>query len=181
MIPQPPVASAPPPSVPPPVLTAPGPANPRRGGRGWMIFALVLLFLLGLSMLSNIGHFAKTMVGVSSSRSHSVGPRLDEVITEDNGSSDKIAVIDINGIITSRVTDQGGYNMVDIIKAQLKHADDDSRVKAVLLKVDSPGGEVLASDEINRALSDFQKKARKPVVASMGNLAASGGYYVSAP
>ncbi len=145
-----------------------------------MIFALVLLFLLGLSMLSNIGHFAKTMVGVSSSRSHSVGPRLDEVITEDNGSSDKIAVIDINGIITSRVTDQGGYNMVDIIKAQLKHADDDSHVKAVLLKVDSPGGEVLASDEINRALSDFQKKG-KPVVASMGNLAASGGYYVSAP
>src|SRR5258706_10923290 len=118
------------------------------------------------------------MGGVSSSRSHSVGPRLDEVITEDNGSSDKIAVIDINGIITSRVTDQGGYNMVDIIKVQLKHADDDSHVKAVLLKVDSPGGEVLASDEINRALSDFQKKG-KPVVASMGNLAASGGYYVS--
>src|SRR5690242_15201400 len=71
--------------------------------------------------------------------------------------------------------------MVEIIKAQLKHAEDDSHVKAVLLKVDSPGGEVLASDEINRALSDFQKKARKPVVASMGNLAASGGYYVSAP
>jgi protease-4 len=183
MIPQPPVTSAPPPSVPPPppVLTAPGSTGPRRGGRGWMVFALILLFLLGLSMLSNIGHFARTMTGVSGSRSRSVGPRLDEVVTEDNSTSDKIAVIDINGIITSRVTDQGGYNMVDIIKAQLKHADDDSRVKAVLLKVDSPGGEVLASDEINRALKDFQKKARKPVVASMGNLAASGGYYVSAP
>ena len=44
-----------------------------------------------------------------------------------------------------------------------------------------PGGEVLASDEIYRAISDFQKNAHKSVVASMGNLAASGGYYVSAP
>jgi protease-4 len=51
----------------------------------------------------------------------------------------------------------------------------------VLLKVDSPGGEVLASDEIFRAIYDFQRTSRKPVVASMGNLAASGGYYVSAP
>jgi len=48
--------------------------------------------------------------------------------------------------------------------------------------VDSPGGEVMASDSISRAVSDFQTKGRaKPVVCSMGSLAASGGYYVSAP
>src|SRR5439155_12788280 len=46
---------------------------------------------------------------------------------------------------------------------------------------DSPGGEVLASDEINHSISDFQTKSHKPVIGSMGNLAASGGYYVSAP
>jgi protease-4 len=72
--------------------------------------------------------------------------------------------------------------MVDLIRAQLKRAEEDDRVKAVILKVDSPGGEVLASDEINREIQRFQEKARnKPVVASMGSLAASGGYYVSAP
>jgi protease-4 len=71
--------------------------------------------------------------------------------------------------------------MVDVIKAQLKEAEEDSRVKAVILKVDSPGGEVLASDEIYRAIAEFQNKTKKPVVASMGSLAASGGYYVSAP
>jgi protease-4 len=71
--------------------------------------------------------------------------------------------------------------MVEVIKAQLKHAQEDARVKAVILKVDSPGGEVLASDEIYRAIAEFQKKTGKPVVASMGSLAASGGYYVSAP
>ena len=52
---------------------------------------------------------------------------------------------------------------------------------AIVLRVDSPGGEVLASDEIYRVISDFQDEFGKPVVASMGNLAASGGYYVSAP
>src|SRR5215204_1512568 len=111
----------------------------------------------------------------------SVGPKLEEVIREDNDSSEKIAVVEIDGIITSRVIDQGGYNLVDVVRAQLERAKDDFRVKAVILRVDSPGGEVLASDEIYRAISDFQKNSRKPVVASMGNLAASGGYYVSAP
>jgi protease IV len=71
--------------------------------------------------------------------------------------------------------------MVDILKAQLDRADDDKKVKAVILKVDSPGGEVLASDEIARALEKFQDESKKAVIVSMGSLAASGGYYVSAP
>jgi protease-4 len=148
-----------------------------------MIFALILLVLLGFSMLSNFGHYASNLMRGKPVSARASGPRLEEVLTEDNEAFDKIAVIDIAGIITSRTSEQGGYNMVDIIRAQLKRADDDNRVKAVIIKVDSPGGEVLASDEIYRAISDFQTKARvhKPVVASMGNLAASGGYYVSAP
>jgi protease-4 len=73
--------------------------------------------------------------------------------------------------------------MVDVIKAQLKRAEEDHKVEAVILKVDSPGGEVLASDDISRAIAEFQEDnhAGKPVIASMGGLAASGGYYVSAP
>jgi len=54
-------------------------------------------------------------------------------------------------------------------------------VKAVVLKVNSPGGEVMASDDINAAIRKFQEDSQKPVVASMGTLAASGGYYISAP
>jgi protease IV len=71
--------------------------------------------------------------------------------------------------------------MVDIIKAQLGRAEKDRRVKAVILKVDSPGGEVLASDDIARAITEFQDSSSKPVVVSMSSLAASGGYYVAAP
>jgi protease-4 len=90
-------------------------------------------------------------------------------------------VIPIEGVITGQVMEQGGFNMVTVIKEQLKRAKKDSDVKAVILKVDSPGGEVLASDEIAKAIAEFQTKSGKPVVVSMGSLAASGGYYVSAP
>ena len=146
-----------------------------------MIFALILLVLLGISLLGNLGHYLGSFTAMKVGRSRPVGPRLEEVVTEDNDASSKIAVIEVDGIITSRSIDQSGYSMVDVIKAQLKRAAEDDRVKAVVLKVDSPGGEVLASDEINRKIAEFQMKARgKPVVCSMGNLAASGGYYVSA-
>ncbi len=147
-----------------------------------MVFAIILLVLLTFSLFGNFSSFMSGLIfSKGGKHTRTVGPRLEEVITEDNDASDKIAVIDVQGIITSHAFDSGGYGMVELIKAQLKHAEDDSKVKAVILKVDSPGGEVLASDEIYRAISDFQKNAHKSVIASMGNLAASGGYYVSAP
>ena len=147
-----------------------------------MVFALIVLVLLGISLLFNLGHFMRSLFPGKVSRAHAVGPRLEEVVTQDNDVSTKIAVVNVDGLITSRAIDQGGYSMVDVIKSQLKRAEEDDKVKAVILKVDSPGGEVLASDEISRAISEFQTKARgKPVVCSMGSLAASGGYYVSAP
>ena len=146
-----------------------------------MIFALVVLVLLGFSALLNVRHVMRGF-GPRVAGTRQAGPRLEEATTEDNDASSKIAVIEVAGIITGRALDQGGFSMVDVIKAQLKRAEEDDRVKAVILKVDSPGGEVLASDEISRAIADFQTKRRgKPVVCSMGNLAASGGYYVAAP
>jgi len=146
-----------------------------------MVFALILLGLLLLSLLGNLSGMMGNLVSSKGKHIRAVGPKLEEVITEDNDAVDKIAVIEVQGIITSRGLDQSGYSMVELIKAQLKRSEEDNKVKAVIIKVDSPGGEVLASDEIYRAIADFQKTARKPVVASMGNLAASGGYYVSAP
>src|SRR5882672_2495620 len=179
----PPAAPPPPLPPPPPVIVAPASTPPPRRGRGWMVFAIILMALLALSLLGNLSSFMSGLVfSKGGKHTRTVGPRLEEVITEDNDASDKIAVIDVQGIITSHAFDSGGYGMVELIKAQLKHAEDDNKVKVVILKVDSPGGEVLASDEIYRAISDFQKSpAHKPVIASMGNLAASGGYYVSAP
>jgi protease-4 len=67
--------------------------------------------------------------------------------------------------------------MVDDLRAALQQAREDSRVKAIVLEIDSPGGEVTASDEIYSAV--VKTRARKPVVVYMDSLAASGGYYVS--
>jgi len=147
-----------------------------------MTFAIILLVLLAISALFNFGHLLSSLGGGSKVKySRSVGPKLEEVTVEDNDAADKLALIDVDGIITSRSMDSTGYGLVELIKAQLKRAEEDRNVKAVILKVDSPGGEVLASDEINREIAEFQDRTRKPVIASMGNLAASGGYYISVP
>lgn len=125
------------------------------------------------------------MLGMSFGGGQSRAARLDgkfyqEHSLTDKATSDKIAVIDVLGVITSHDFDGAG-DMVERVKDQLGLAEKDEQVKAVILKVDSPGGEVLASDEIFRAIQEFQEKSDKPVVAQMGSLAASGGYYVSAP
>jgi protease IV len=171
---------------PPPVITPPPPARPRRNW-GWMIAAIVLIVLLCFSLLGNFVQALSHAIGggfnrgFSSSTAREVGPRLDECILENNRAHNKIAVITVDGIITSHSLDQAGNNMVDVIQAQLDRAADDKRVKAVILKVDSPGGEVMASDQINKAIVKFQGDSGKPVICSMGSLAASGGYYISAP
>lgn len=154
-----------------------------------MIVAIILIVLLAFSLLGNFTQFVSRALSFNSGFNRSfktgtarqVGPRLDEVTLEDNNVSSKIAVITVDGIITSRIASQSGNNMVEVIQAQLDRAANDRRVKAVILKVDSPGGEVMASDEINKAIANFQTDSKKPVICSMGSLAASGGYYISAP
>ncbi|HEX4350136.1 MAG TPA: signal peptide peptidase SppA [Verrucomicrobiae bacterium] len=186
----------PPPPPPPPVIMSPPAPQPRRG-RGLMIAAIIfLLLLLGLSLIGNLTQFvANAFSGRRGLRTEAfssvrdVGPKLDEWMLANNHSANKIAVITVDGIITSHEADEGGNNMVDVIKAQLDRAGEDRRVKAVILKVDSPGGEVLASDDIYKAIRDFETEnsgehgkpahAAKPVICSMGSLAASGGYYIS--
>lgn len=145
-----------------------------------MIFALILLVLLGLSVLMNLGQLFESMVRFQPTHTRAAGPQLQEVVLESHRTSDKIAVLTIDGIITS-MPQRGGHSLVDVIKAQLKKAREDDKVRAVVLKVDSPGGEVLASDEISELIKKFQADSGKPVVVSMGSLAASGGYYVAAP
>ena len=67
------------------------------------------------------------------------------------------------------------------ITSELRRAQRDPAVKAVVLQVDSPGGGVTASDEIRNEVLRTRTGSHKPVVVSMGSMAASGGYYVSAP
>jgi protease-4 len=189
--PLPPSSTPPPPPVtPPPIITAPPPAKSRKS-RGWMIVAIILFTLLAISLLGNFTQFVSRALtsglssglrnGFRTTSTRDVGPKLDECVLEDNDSRRKIAVVSVDGIITDHTVDRAGNSMVDVIKAQLNRAKEDERVKAVILKVDSPGGEVMASDEINKVIAKFQDDSGKPVVCSMGSLAASGGYYISVP
>jgi protease-4 len=168
----------PPPPPPPPVFVVPKASG--GSNRGWKIATLVLAVLFGLSFF---GHLLSAFVGlmVSGATPNPSDSRLQEITLEQHRSDDKIAVIPVEGIITSSGSDGLGYGMVRLIEDQLKMAAKDEHVKAVLLKVNSPGGEVLAADDIYQAIMRFQKENKKPVIASMGSLAASGGYYVSAP
>lgn len=170
----------PPPLSPPPVITPEPGAGGRRRGRGWMIATLILLLFLVVSVIANFGLLIGAAFPMQAGSSKGGAPHLQEVTVEDNGVREKIAVVEVQGIITGQLID-GRHNMVDVLEARLERALEDKHVVAVLLKVDSPGGEVLASDDIYRAIREFQGRTTKPVIATMGGLAASGGYYVSAP
>jgi protease-4 len=180
-------APPPPPASPPPIITPPPSPKPKRG-RGWMIAAIILLVLLLFSLFGNLTQFIAHALSFNNAfRTESFspvregGPRLDEWMVKNNHAQNKFAIVNEDGIITGHTYDQAGNNMVDVIQAQLDRAAKDKRVKAVILKVDSPGGEVMASDQINKSIAKFQNNSKKPVVCSMGSLAASGGYYISAP
>ena len=77
-------------------------------------------------------------------------PRFQEMILErgDRGSRNKIAVISLRGLISSGVPGNVGESMVDDLRWELEQARKDDNVRAVVLEVDSPGGEVTASDMI---------------------------------
>jgi len=98
---------------------------------------------------------------------------------EMNGSSDKVAIIVAKGTILDG-TQKPGTIGGDSTAKLLRKARNNDDVKAVVLRVDSPGGSAYAS-EIIRQEVELLKKSGKPVVASMGTYAASGGYWISAP
>ena len=94
----------------------------------------------------------------------------------------KIAVIPLSGTIAG-VNQQGllttGGISPKLVRDYLKKAEGDGGVKAVVLRVDSPGGSAAASQEIASEIRRFKEDTGKPVVVSMGDIAASGGYYIS--
>lgn len=96
----------------------------------------------------------------------------------------QVAIVYVTGPITGGESSSGGFlsganTGADTVVRYLRQATNDSSVKAVVLRVDSPGGSAYASDEIWRAI-ELLKKEGKPVIVSMGGVAASGGYYVAA-
>jgi protease-4 len=140
-------------------------------------FALVLLFI---SLLFNIG-FALFAVGAIPNPLAPDPSALEErFLLGDADARDKIAVVRVSGVISE--------SAIQYPIHQLELAAKDKWVKAVVLRIDSPGGTVSASEELYQNILNlrdntgrrFKGSAAKPLSVSMGPLAASGGYYIAA-
>lgn len=118
----------------------------------WAFIALSAFFLLGAAFFFFLGSFF-SLVGKNSSEPN-------------NGN---VAVVEV----------LGGIFDAKPVTEMLQDLKKDDDAKAVVLRVDSPGGSVSASQEIFDAVKSLKEK--KPVVVSMGTVAASGGYYIAAP
>jgi protease IV len=143
----------------------PSPAPPRRRRLGCLFLFLSIiglggLTLFGLVLVSHAG------LGVFGSE-HRV---REEYVSHNRFGSDKVAIITLKGLIISGE----GY-----VKRQIDQALKDDAVKAIVFRVDSPGGTVAGSDYIYHYMRRLVEERKIPIVVSMGSIAASGGYYVS--
>ena len=96
--------------------------------------------------------------------------------------SDRIAVLDISGVLMNAHSPgflSEGEHGVSLIVEKLARAASDKRVKAVVLRINSPGGTVTASDILYQEIKAFRKMTGKPVVAYFQDVAASGAYYLA--
>ncbi len=127
---------------------------------------------------SEVREYLKGLLSIDSSKKLNIATVSDMVTVPDSQkskSSDQIAILYAEGSIVSgtKPTDiNDRYFIKEIEKLQ-----DDDKIKAVVFRVNSPGGSAYASEQIWKAIEGL--KAKKPVVVSMGDYAASGGYYIS--
>ena len=116
-----------------------------------------------------------------------LGPQiesLEEVVVEEGSGDDKILLIDIDGPISNRpkktlVGFQSETGMVDRIREILKKAENDKKIKGILLRINSPGGTVTSSDIIYHEIKSFKERYNVKVYVSVVDVAASGGYYIA--
>jgi protease-4 len=121
---------------------------------------VIMMVLIGIVVLSVIGLFVAVPVGLGIVGGEKIALiRLSGAIAE----SGEAGLFSVSGITPS------------LVRGYLQRAADDPAVKAVVLRINSPGGTAAASQEIAAMIRDFDK----PVVISMGDIAASGGYYIS--
>jgi protease-4 len=163
-------AFAPPPGppggfAPPPMMMMPPPYYPPpRGGFTRAIFTTLATTIFGLSIAANIYILIFTgLLGGSET--------AEQTVLVSGDPKQKIAVVDVNGIIDE--------NTFIVLDKMLKQVETDADVKAVVVQVDTLGGEVGASDEIYHRLVKYKEDRHVPIVVAMGSFATSGGYYVS--
>lgn len=166
------------PVTPPPV--SPAPPAPRKD-RTWIIVISIIVGIVLACAILPLGGMALLLAVDSGSGAVATvpGSRWQEEIISGRG-TDRIVIITVSGTIGAGEGDglfSAGLSHEQLL-SQIRTAANDSRVKAVVLRVDSPGGGVVASNELYVELKKLREK-NKHLVISMGSIAASGGYYIS--
>ena len=134
---------------------------------------LGFIFLIGISVLAVIGGVSADFASSGSLEEHVI--QASEV-----PGAGKIAVINLSFTIFGKGSHMSGSGIIHLLSRQFQRAAKDENVRAVVLQIDSPGGALTPSDIIYNEVKRF-KETGKPVVVSVGSLAASGGYYIAAP
>jgi protease-4 len=165
----------------PVALPPPPPAPPAPKRTGWMVYAIIATFFLCFSLLANMALFGMLFATDGPSRESNKPQFEEQFLQGDTDSHNKVLVIYLTGVISSAsetsLTQEG---LAGDIKAQLNAALEDEHIKAIILRVNSPGGEVVASDAIYRALRDARDgHGGKPIIASIETVGASGAYYAA--
>ncbi|HEX2182541.1 MAG TPA: signal peptide peptidase SppA [Rubrobacteraceae bacterium] len=152
-------------------------AGPRRRRR-WP-FVVGGLVALGLVVLT-VGAVVLVLAVGASGPGAPVAVYQEEYVSGEG--PEKVAVVPVVGTIASADNSVPGTQppvTPEGLADALRQAEEDPAVRAVVLEVNSPGGGVTASDEMHQSILDFRESSGKPVVVSMQDVAASGGYYIS--
>lgn len=140
-----------------------------------MNHARTIVLALTLAVLS--GCMPKSITIQLDAKPNVIG---ENAVLRDARPGPKVAQIDLTGVISSTPTSMfGSAAMLDDFAAMLAKAERDPQVKAVLIRINSPGGSVAASETLATMIESFKERTGKPVVASMAEVAASGGYYTA--
>ena len=131
--------------------------------------------------LVGVAVFAVVLLVVAAAGGPTTPAVYDEEYVSGDG-PDKVVVVPIEGVIAPADDTLGGVvptSTPEGLGDALSQAGSDPSVAAVVLEINSPGGGVTASDEMHQSVLDFEENTGKPVVVSMGDVTASGGYYIS--
>ena len=157
-----------------------GQTRPRRRRRRWIIGGIVAAGLLVLIVASVSLVLLVSLGGGGGGPTGSAATFEEEYVLGEG--SEKIAVIPVEGAIAaadSSLVQQSPTTTPDGLRDALQQAEDDESVVGVVLEINSPGGGATASDQMHQHIMDFKEASEKPVVASFGSVAASGGYYIA--
>lgn len=154
-------------------------------GKRWAALGIAGVVFVISVFVNFLSSFAFSKVDSTFSDMFASEEGMMEEVLEEGDPFNKIVVLNVNGTIqdtgsTSPFFDSAGYSHRKFME-QLDYLRDDNDVKAVILRVNTPGGGVVESAEIHDKIVEIQQETKKPVYVSMGSMAASGGYYIAAP